>query len=244
MKRAGWPTLPARTMRIPSTSSCWAPATEGLARVDAELAEATYKSQMARAVRAVAEDDLSEARTAYQAALEARPDSTDAREGLAHVERVGRSRRIAHHRRQAEMAERGENWGRAAEHYRAVLDLDGWWGLGVAGYAAGMLVSTWAMLVNTHFEKTVRIQHDRGHRVVDRGPYAVVRHPGYVGALLACPLATPLLLGARWAWIPALASTAMLVLRTALEDRLLRRELAGYAAYAARVRHRLLPGLW
>jgi len=102
----------------------WAPATEGLARVEAELAETTYKSQMARAVRAVAEDDLSEARTAYQAALEARPDSNQAREGLAYVDRVSRSRRIAHHRRQAEIAEGGENWERAAEHYRAVLDLD------------------------------------------------------------------------------------------------------------------------
>ena len=110
---------------------------------------------------------------------------------------------------------------------RATLGLDGWWVLGVACCAAGMALTTWAMLVNTHFEKTVRIQHDRAHQVVSRGPYAFVRHPGYVAALLAFPLATPLLLGASWAWVPALVSSGTLVLRTVLEDRLLRRDLPG-----------------
>lgn len=127
---------------------------------------------------------------------------------------------------------------------RAALGLDAWWVLGFACYAAGLGLVTRAMLVNTHFEKTVRIQHDRAHQVVDRGPYAFVRHPGYVGALLAYPLAAPLLLGARWAWIPALVSASALVVRTALEDRLLQRELQGYDAYALKVRHRLVPGVW
>jgi protein-S-isoprenylcysteine O-methyltransferase Ste14 len=122
--------------------------------------------------------------------------------------------------------------------------LGGDWVAGLLLFALGTILVTAAMLANTHFEKTVRIQKDRDHRVVEGGPYAVVRHPGYVGALLAWPLAAPLLLGSSWAWIPAIASASTLVLRTGLEDRLLRRELPGYEAYAHRVRYRLIPGLW
>jgi protein-S-isoprenylcysteine O-methyltransferase Ste14 len=118
------------------------------------------------------------------------------------------------------------------------------WPCGACLLVVGTGLFVGAMVVNTHFEKTVRIQRDRGHRVVDRGPYRVVRHPGYVGASLGYPLAAPLLLGSWWAFLPALLCVATLVVRTALEDRLLRRELAGYAAYAARVRYRLIPGLW
>jgi protein-S-isoprenylcysteine O-methyltransferase Ste14 len=111
-------------------------------------------------------------------------------------------------------------------------------------YLGGTAVVTWAMAVNTHFEKTVRIQSDRGHTVCDRGPYRWVRHPGYVGASLAFPLATPLLLGSAWAFVPAALCVAMLVLRTALEDRMLRAELEGYEAFAGKTRYRLLPGIW
>ncbi len=118
------------------------------------------------------------------------------------------------------------------------------WGVGAAMYVLGVAFVTWAMSVNTHFEKTVRIQHDRDHTVCDRGPYAWVRHPGYVGAAVAFPLATPLLLGSAWALVPAALSTLTLVVRTALEDRTLQRELAGYAEFATRTRYRLVPGLW
>jgi protein-S-isoprenylcysteine O-methyltransferase Ste14 len=121
----------------------------------------------------------------------------------------------------------------------------GWaWPLGAGLYVAGVAVGTWAMAVNTHFEKTVRIQHDRNHRVIDGGPYRLVRHPGYVGAALSFPIAAPLLLGSWWAFAPAALSVAALVLRTALEDRLLVRKLDGYAAYASRVPCRLIPGVW
>ncbi len=109
----------------------------------------------------------------------------------------------------------------------------------VAGYAFG----TWAMLENRFFSGTVRIQEERGHVVVDTGPYRVVRHPGYVGAI-ATYLATPLLLDSWWTFVPAGLLTAALVLRTALEDRFLQAELPGYAEYASRTRFRLLPGIW
>jgi len=103
---------------------------------------------------------------------------------------------------------------------------------------------TWAMVANTYFEKTVRIQHDRGHQVVDSGPYRIVRHPGYVGVILGFLLSPPLLLGSWWAFVPALLAVAWLFVRTALEDSLLRKELPGYAGYARRVRYRLIRGVW
>ena len=75
------------------------------------------------------------------------------------------------------------------------------------------------------------------------GPYRYVRHPGYVG-YVAAMWGTALCLGSLWALIPAGVGSAAFVVRTALEDRRLHEELAGYAAYAARVRYRLLPGVW
>jgi protein-S-isoprenylcysteine O-methyltransferase Ste14 len=122
---------------------------------------------------------------------------------------------------------------------------EGWWPfwIGVCGFAAGMAISARAMAVNPHFEGTVRMQRDRAQRVIDAGPYAVIRHPGYLG-LIFWALATPLLLGSWRAARVAVLTAAWVVLRTALEDRLLRRELVGYGEYAQRVRARLLPGLW
>ena len=117
------------------------------------------------------------------------------------------------------------------------------WLPGIAVWLAGNVLFTWAMGVNPFFEKTVRIQTERGHRVIDTGPYAFVRHPGYLG-FFGWALATRLLLGSGWAMVPALLTVAGLVVRTALEDRTLQAELAGYAEYAQRVRFRLVPGLW
>ncbi|MCG8695322.1 MAG: isoprenylcysteine carboxylmethyltransferase family protein [Minwuiales bacterium] len=108
---------------------------------------------------------------------------------------------------------------------------------------AGTLMVYWSMAANTFFAATVRIQAERGHRVITGGPYRYVRHPGYVGAIVA-DLALPLALGSLWALIPGLLASGLLVLRTALEDATLKRELAGYEDYAARVRYRLLPGVW
>jgi protein-S-isoprenylcysteine O-methyltransferase Ste14 len=71
----------------------------------------------------------------------------------------------------------------------------------------------------------------------------IVRHPMYLSALFLCA-GIPLALGSLWALIPAAAATLTLVVRTILEDRTLQKELAGYKDYAARVPHRLIPGVW
>ena len=117
------------------------------------------------------------------------------------------------------------------------------WLLGLAIFTLGWALVNWSMVVNPFFEKTVRIQTDHGHRVIDTGPYAYIRHPGYVG-FAGWILSTPLLLSSTGAFVPALIAVGLLVIRTALEDRTLRDELPGYAEYANRVRFRLFPGVW
>lgn len=118
------------------------------------------------------------------------------------------------------------------------------WGvIGFVGCASGGAIVLFSMRANRFFATTVRIQTERGHKVVDFGPYRRVRHPGYVGMILFSCFA-PLALGSWWAFIPAGISAGLFVLRTALEDRTLRSELPGYAEYARRVRYRLVPGIW
>lgn len=112
--------------------------------------------------------------------------------------------------------------------------------LAVLGYD-GLMV--WAMVSNAFFVAMVRIQTERHQTVVSSGPYRFVRHPGYLGGLLLY-VGTPLMLNSLWAFIPAVACAAVLITRTALEDRLLHAELPGYQEYAGRVRYRLLPGVW
>lgn len=118
------------------------------------------------------------------------------------------------------------------------------WPAGAALYAFFVAVFTGSMAVNPFFEKTVRIQGDRDHRVIESGPYGIVRHPGYIAIVLGLVLAMPLLLGSWWAFVPAMLCTLSLILRTALEDRTLQKELSGYKAYSQKVRYRLIPGLW
>ena len=79
--------------------------------------------------------------------------------------------------------------------------------------------------------------------VVSSGPYRIVRHPGYLAAIVGS-LAAPLILGSLWAFAPVVAGALLFTARTALEDRTLRQELAGYPEYASRTRFRLLPGIW
>lgn len=101
----------------------------------------------------------------------------------------------------------------------------------------------WAMASNPFFVTAVRIQSERGHEVVHQGPYRLVRHPGYSGAVLF-GLLCPLMLGSWWAFVPALLTNVLILLRTHLEDQTLQSELPGYREYASVVRYRLFPGIW
>jgi protein-S-isoprenylcysteine O-methyltransferase Ste14 len=120
-----------------------------------------------------------------------------------------------------------------------------WWvcWLGYTLLIAGLAGMTWAQAVNKFFEASVRIQTERGHTVIDTGPYAVVRHPGYAAGYLLF-VGMPLTLGSVWALVPVILLCPLLVLRTVWEDQLLREGLAGYQEYAQRVRYRLVPGVW
>lgn len=118
-----------------------------------------------------------------------------------------------------------------------------WRGAGLLVVAGAGAITNWALSVNRFFSALVRIQHDRGHRVVDAGPYRFVRHPAYIGSIVQMPGAA-LLLGSIWGIGVGACVGAVLVLRTALEDRTLRAELDGYGAYSARVGYRLVPGIW
>ncbi len=115
--------------------------------------------------------------------------------------------------------------------------------VGLVGAAIGYAFAGWALLVNPFFSSAVRVQADRRQTVVTRGPYAVVRHPGYAGSLFFSAWSA-VALGSWWALLPMALLLPALVRRTALEDAMLRSELAGYADYARRVRFRLVPGLW
>lgn len=115
--------------------------------------------------------------------------------------------------------------------------------LGYALFLIAYAGQVWPQSVNRHFEPGVRIQQDRGQTVIDTGPYAIVRHPGYTsGSLLA--LSMPLCLGSWWALLPALLVVAGLIPRTLFEERTLRAELPGYTEYTQRVKWRWLPGVW
>ena len=116
--------------------------------------------------------------------------------------------------------------------------------IGLIALAAGYLLCFWAMAVNRFFSSVVRIQSDRGQHVVASGPYAYVRHPGYLAGIVII-LASGSALGS---WLAALlvivSSLPFLLYRAITEDRVLQAELPGYADYARRVRWLLVPGIW
>jgi protein-S-isoprenylcysteine O-methyltransferase Ste14 len=116
-------------------------------------------------------------------------------------------------------------------------------GLGYLLLTAGWILFAWAETVNPFFEPGVRIQTERGHHVIDTGPYGIVRHPGYFASFLLFT-GFALSLGSWWALVPAGFASLLLVLRTVWEDRMLHAELPGYEAYAKRVHFRLIPGMW
>jgi protein-S-isoprenylcysteine O-methyltransferase Ste14 len=116
--------------------------------------------------------------------------------------------------------------------------------VGLIALAASYALCFWAMLVNRFFSSVVRIQSDRGQHVVTGGPYAFVRHPGYLAGIVIILASGPALGSWLATALLVVASLPFLLYRAVTEDRVLQAELAGYADYARRVRWRLLPGIW
>jgi protein-S-isoprenylcysteine O-methyltransferase Ste14 len=116
--------------------------------------------------------------------------------------------------------------------------------LGLIVLAASYALCLWAMHVNRFFSSVIRIQNDRGQVVVSHGPYAYIRHPGYLAGILVM-VSSGVALGS---WLATaflvICSLPFLFYRAIAEDRVLQGELPGYRDYAARVRWRLVPGLW
>ena len=127
--------------------------------------------------------------------------------------------------------------------YKWTQVADGLRALGVAGFAASFLFMIQAMKANRFFSAVVRIQSERGHRVVDQGPYRIVRHPGYAAMIPMMPL-SGLALGSWVAVAVSLVYSALILRRVLFEDTFLHANLDGYADYSGRVRYRLVPGIW
>ncbi|HZC57528.1 MAG TPA: isoprenylcysteine carboxylmethyltransferase family protein [Xanthobacteraceae bacterium] len=116
--------------------------------------------------------------------------------------------------------------------------------LALIAVAAGYGLCLWAMYVNRFFSSVIRIQSDRGQYIVDTGPYAFVRHPGYLAGFMIV-LASGIALGSWLACaVVTIASLPFLLRRAINEDRILQADLPGYRDYAARIRWRILPGVW
>jgi len=126
-----------------------------------------------------------------------------------------------------------DNWGRH-------IDLMRWLR---AGLALSFWISYRTFWENTFLAPVVKIQKERGHKVVSTGPYAVVRHPLYSAVLIMLP-STALMLGSWYGLAASFLISGAIIFRTVMEDRKLTRELDGYADYAARVRYRLVPLVW
>ena len=115
--------------------------------------------------------------------------------------------------------------------------------IGFLGLIPAVVIISLAMMENAYLSDVVRIQEDRGHQVCSTGPYKYIRHPMYVGVIILV-LMLPMVLGSLYALIPAGLTAVTFVIRTALEDKILKLELSGYSDYSQKTRYRLLPGIW
>lgn len=96
---------------------------------------------------------------------------------------------------------------------------------------------------NTFVSALVRIQAERKQRVVSTGVYGFVRHPMYLGGILLF-IGTPMLLGSMYGLIIGILISFLLAGRIIGEERMLVKELDGYAEYREKVRYRLIPFIW
>lgn len=107
--------------------------------------------------------------------------------------------------------------------------------------AGGFLIVYRVFRVNTFTAGTIEVAHEQ--TVISSGPYAVVRHPMYSGALILL-LGTPLALGSFWGLLALIPMTAVLAARLLDEEKLLAADLTGYKEYCRKVRFHLVPFVW
>jgi protein-S-isoprenylcysteine O-methyltransferase Ste14 len=106
---------------------------------------------------------------------------------------------------------------------------------------AGYLMTYWVMSANSYASRIIQVEKDQ--RVISIGPYRIVRHPMYLGAIISI-LFIPLALGSYWA-VPVFALIIpVIILRILNEEKVLRQELAGYSEYCQSTRSRLIPRVW
>jgi len=106
---------------------------------------------------------------------------------------------------------------------------------------AGYLIVAFVFKANSYASRIIEVEINQ--RVITTGPYAVVRHPMYVGVLIFY-IFSPLALGSYWAFIPAICIVPFIIARIKGEEKELLENLEGYRDYAAKTRYRLLPGIW
>ena len=114
---------------------------------------------------------------------------------------------------------------------------------GCALLLAAILFMSWTMRTNSFAAPVVKIQKERGQTVITTGPYAIVRHPLYFGALFYVA-ATSLVLGSWWGLTTVPLVAFGFAIRIRVEEKALHEGLQGYADYARRVRWRLIPFVW
>jgi protein-S-isoprenylcysteine O-methyltransferase Ste14 len=115
--------------------------------------------------------------------------------------------------------------------------------LGAVLLCLGIWLSWQVLKENSYAAPVVKVQKERGHKVVSTGPYAYVRHPMYASVILFAA-GVPLLLGSWWGFVVSPLLVLALALRAVMEERMLKAELEGYADYAEQVRYRFVPLLW
>jgi protein-S-isoprenylcysteine O-methyltransferase Ste14 len=115
--------------------------------------------------------------------------------------------------------------------------------VGIGIYLFSCVFTVWPVIENKHFEATSRIQENRRQTVIKTGPYKIVRHPGYAGIVLWA-IASYLMFGTLPVGIVGLVVIVTIWIRTYLEDKMLKNELAGYLEYSQTVKYRLLPFIW
>ncbi|MDR1537016.1 MAG: isoprenylcysteine carboxylmethyltransferase family protein [Clostridiales bacterium] len=114
---------------------------------------------------------------------------------------------------------------------------------GIVIYAISTVMGIWPVMENKHFESMSRIQSDRKQTVIAIGPYRFARHPGYL-SIIIWALAVPMIFGSLYSGLITAAIIITIIIRTYLEDAMLKNELSGYLEYASKVKYRLMPFIW